>query len=218
MTRERAGNWIEEVSPADRTIRVAALTLRNCLESVLRCLPLAAEKADEDPEHIHHLRVWTRRSAAALRLYKRLLPRRRSDWINKQLKRIRRAANDARDLDVLIQRLEKQSGKGTQHWLNTARAERRKAQRAVSAAFERLRRGDRFAQRINKFLERVGSRTENSDPGCFGHWAREQLRPVLERFFDAVPTGCRLNRARDHAAIVAVLGVQLARVRFGNSG
>ena len=130
---ESAGNWMEGVSPEDRVSDVAALTLQKCLQSVLHYLPLAADKANEDPEHIHHLRVWTRRSAAALRLYKGLLPRRRRRSIKKQLKRIRTAANDARDLDVLIQRLEKQSGQGTKSWLKNARRERREAQRAVRA-------------------------------------------------------------------------------------
>ena len=188
---ESAGNWMEGVSPEDRVSDVAALTLQKCLQSVLHYLPLAADKANEDPEHIHHLRVWTRRSAAALRLYKGLLPRRRRRSIKKQLKRIRTAANDARDLDVLMQRLAKQSGKDTKSWLKDARAERREAQRTVRAAFQRLERGERFARRIDTLLARVGSRAAGSDAAgeaCFRDWAREQLRPVVDRFFDAVPS------------------------------
>jgi CHAD domain-containing protein len=109
-------------------------------------------------------------------------------WVKKQLKQIRHAANDARDLDVLIQRLEKQSGKGTQHWLNTARAERSKAQRAVITVWKRLKHRDRFAHRIHGLLKCIGLRPGNQDLPCFGQWAREQFRPELERFFDAVPS------------------------------
>ena len=188
---DRAGNWMEGVSPEDRVADVAALTFQKCFQSVLHYLPLAADKANEDPEHIHLLRVWTRRSAAALRLYKGLLPRRRRRSIKKQLKRVRNAANDARDLDVLMQRLEKQSGQDTKSWLKDARMERREAQRTVRAAFQRLERGERFARRIDKLLARVGSGAEGSGAAaeaCFRDWAREQLRPVVDRFFGAVPS------------------------------
>ena len=44
-------------------------------------------------------------ATAALRLYDDLLPRRWCLWLQKQLKRVRRAANNARDCDVLIERL-----------------------------------------------------------------------------------------------------------------
>jgi hypothetical protein len=61
--------WVQGVSPADRTIDVAVRTLGGRLDAVLYYLPLAAEKADEDTEYVHQLRVWTRRATAALRLY-----------------------------------------------------------------------------------------------------------------------------------------------------
>ena len=60
------------------------------------------------PEHVHQLRVATRRAMAALRIFELLLPRRRARKMKKQLKRIRRAAGDARNLDVLAARLEKE--------------------------------------------------------------------------------------------------------------
>lgn len=75
--------------------------------------------------------------------------------------------------------------------VDTAQSARREAQRAVRAIYEHLGRRKRFARRIDTFLDRIRSRTESGDPAgarCFGHWAREQLRPVLERFFDAVPS------------------------------
>jgi hypothetical protein len=49
--------WIRGVSPGDRTSDVARHTLQNRLGAVLHYLPLAAEKAEEDVEHIHQLRV-----------------------------------------------------------------------------------------------------------------------------------------------------------------
>jgi CHAD domain-containing protein len=165
--------------------------LQNRLGAVLHYLPLAAEKAGEDVEHVHQLRVWARRAAAALRLYEDWMPRRRLCWIKKELKRVRRAANDARDCDVLIQRLgKKQSSHGAKRWLETVRAERDEAQKAVVAVHDRLRHEHRCARQVDKLLQRVrsrGSERAGAASPRFGDWARERLRPVVEQFFGAVP-------------------------------
>src|SRR5262249_58635227 len=105
MTTARPDKWVQGVSPDDRTTDVAVRTLQARLAAIQHYLPLAAEKAEEDVEHVHQLRVWTRRASAALKLYAGLLPRRRTARMKKQLKRLRRAANDARDCDVLARRL-----------------------------------------------------------------------------------------------------------------
>jgi CHAD domain-containing protein len=191
MTGALTEKWIQDVSPSDRTSDVAVQTLPGRLCAVLYYLPLAAENADEDLEHVHQLRVWTRRATAALRLYKDLIPRRRYSWMEKQLKRVRRAANDARDCDVLIERLKKkQSSRATNRWLEAVRAERAEAQTAIVAVYERLCDGDRFKRRIDKLLERVhcrGERKTSSQAEPFGEWARAYFRPVVDRFFAAVP-------------------------------
>jgi CHAD domain-containing protein len=192
MKDASAEKWVERVSPGDCTGAVAARTLQSRLGVVLRFLPLAAERAEEDTNYIHELRVWTRRAAAALDLYQDLMPRRRFLWMKKQLKRVRRAANDARDCDVLIERLrKKQSSRGAKRWLEAVRAEREEAQQAVVGAYERLGRGHRFARRIDKLLERVRSRTKEKAGAAsarFKDWAQERLRPLVEQFFAAVPS------------------------------
>jgi CHAD domain-containing protein len=184
--------WIEGEAADDRPRDVAARTLQNRLGAVLQLLPLAAEKAGEDSDYIHELRVWTRRATAALALYEELMPRRRFAWMKKQLKRVRRAAKDARDCDVLLERLRhKQSTRGAKRWLEAVRAEREEAQKVVVAAHERLGRGHRFARRIDKLLQRVRSRgeeTAGAESTRFGDWARERLRPLVEQFFGAIPS------------------------------
>ena len=182
--------WLPELSPDEPIHTASVRTLQDRLGAVQYYLPLAAEKAEEDVEHVHQLRVWTRRATAALRLYDELLPRRRLRWLKKQLRRIRRAANDARDSDVLTQRLkQKAPGRGTRRWLKAALAERAEAQGAIVAVHHRLRRDDRFGRRIDKLLERVASRGEEQGRQAprFGDWAQERLwRAVLE-FFAATP-------------------------------
>jgi CHAD domain-containing protein len=81
-----------------------ALAVR--LQAVLAWLPKAAQFPEADIEHVHQLRVSTRKAAAALKLFRDLLPKKRTRRLKAMLKAIRNAAGDARDLDVLIARLD----------------------------------------------------------------------------------------------------------------
>ncbi len=117
--------------------------------------------------------------------------RRHFSWMKKQLKRVRRAANGARDCDILIERLKKESAsRGNRRWRKTLCAERQEAQQAISAVYDRLEHDQRFAKRLEMLLERVRARGEAKNgavTSCFGKWARERLRPAVEAFFAAVP-------------------------------
>lgn len=66
-------------------------------------LPLAAHHYQEDVEHVHQLRVGCRRTTAALRAFEPLVAE-KPKALKKWLKRIRKAAGPARDLDVLLER------------------------------------------------------------------------------------------------------------------
>jgi CHAD domain-containing protein len=183
--------WVNGVSPEDLISDVAVRTLRGRLSAVQAYLPLAAEKSDEDIEHVHQLRVWTRRAAAALQLYEELMPRRRLAWLKKQLKRIRRAANEARDCDVLAERLKKQrSNWKAWLWLEAVHVERAAAQEAIVAVSDRLERDNRFSRRIDKLLERARSRARERAAFAaprFGDWAHERLKPFVDQFFASAP-------------------------------
>lgn len=188
--------WISDVSADDRTGGLRRAGPGEPSRCRAAPLPLAAEKADEDVEHVHDLRVWTRRAGAALRLYEELLPRRRAAWMRKPRKRTRGSANDARDLDVLIGRLEKKDGE--EHWLEDARSDRKEVQDAVVAVHRRLHRDHRFSTRIDKLLRRLRSRTDEgrgATTSRFGDWARERIQPFVGAFFAAVPDDPKDGRA-----------------------
>jgi CHAD domain-containing protein len=191
MAAAQIGKWILDVAPDDRTSDIAVRTLTARFAAVQHYLPLAAEKAEEDAEYVHELRVWTRRASAALDLYVDFLPRRRREWMKGQLKRLRRAANDARDYDVLAQRLAKEHpGPESERWLEKVRTQRCKAQRPIVAIHERLKHDDRFARRIVKLLRRVrrrGKKMAVPEASHFRDWARSSLRPLVQRFFKAAP-------------------------------
>src|SRR5687767_3640798 len=103
------GKWISGLSedmPAEEAARLA-LHLR--VKAVIDLLPRALAGPQDDPEPVHQLRVSTRRAAAALRSFADLLPGKYHKGLARQLRRIRRAAGEARDWDVfradLAQRL-----------------------------------------------------------------------------------------------------------------
>lgn len=60
-----------------------------------------------DPETVHQLRVATRRLDAVLRLFEPLYPPRRLKKVRKQVRCLRQAARQVRDLDVLLDRLQR---------------------------------------------------------------------------------------------------------------
>jgi CHAD domain-containing protein len=192
MSMARMDKWIPGVSPDDRTSAVAGRTLRFRLAAVQHYLPLAAEKPDEDVEYVHELRVATRRTMAALRLYADMLPRRRTARMETLLKQIRRAADDARDYDVLAQRLsDGHSDAEARRFLEKVRSRRRKAQRPIQAVYRRLKKEDCFDRRVKKLLcgvrPRGKTKAEPKDPR-FGEWARIHLRRIVKKFFKAAPT------------------------------
>src|SRR5262249_55244587 len=99
------GKWIDGLSPATPIADAAKAVLVARFGVVKHFLPLAAERPNEDVEYVHQLRVGTRRAAAALRVFEDALPRKLLKATKRTLRRIRRAAGDARDWDVFIQTL-----------------------------------------------------------------------------------------------------------------
>src|SRR5262249_28571229 len=83
----------------------ARLVLAARLEVVAKYLPLAVHEASRDAEHVHQLRVGTRRGDAALRIFRDCLPGRTYRHARQRLRTIRRAAGAARDWDVFLQAL-----------------------------------------------------------------------------------------------------------------
>lgn len=111
------GKWITDLkatTPLDDAAR-RVLTVR--LQVVGDYLPKALREADRDIEHVHQLRVATRRAAAALRIFDDCLPDKVSKNTRRRLRQVRRAAGAARDWDVFLLDLDSRTGKaGTRAW------------------------------------------------------------------------------------------------------
>ncbi len=101
-----AGKWIPELRATTPVPEAARTALSLRLTVVRDCLPRALDATDADPEHVHQLRVGTRRARAALDLFKDCLPRKVYKAARKELRRLRQVAGAARDWDVFLAGLE----------------------------------------------------------------------------------------------------------------
>jgi CHAD domain-containing protein len=105
--------WITDVTPDMPPELAARHVLSVRLQPVADYLPLAALEADRDTEHVHQLRVATRRADAALRIFRSCLARNVLRKARRRLRKIRRAAGAARDWDVFLLDLTSRAGKAT---------------------------------------------------------------------------------------------------------
>jgi CHAD domain-containing protein len=166
------------------------------LRLISRYLPLAVDAADDDDEHVHQLRVATRRAMTTLSIFEHLLPRRQARWFRKQLKRARKAANDARDYDVLgerlSQRLEENGADSACEeliaWIHDRRRDAQEPIRQISARLKKKRYKRRTKRLVNKLLKK-GRRS--SGEATFGQLAHARMRETTDEFFDCAKQDLR---------------------------
>jgi CHAD domain-containing protein len=96
------GKWISDLTAHTPLADAARHVLTVRLEVVRDHLPRALHEADKDPEHVHQLRVGTRRARAALDIFACCLPAKAYKKAKKTLRNIRRTAGEARDWDVFL--------------------------------------------------------------------------------------------------------------------
>ncbi|MFM8435376.1 MAG: CHAD domain-containing protein [Planctomycetia bacterium] len=199
--------WIVIENGRSPAATVAARTLRKRLDAVWRELPTAGSRTARDAESVHRLRVATRRAIAALDAFHDLLPAKRAEWFAKRLRRIRRSAGEARDLDVLTDRLAGESGEPS-----GARARRRlvamlSKQRDVSrkpirTQHERLLAAD-WLDRVERLIAGIDDGRGRS---TFREYAGRRLRPLMRRFFAAAD---RKLRTADEIHALRIEGKKL---------
>jgi CHAD domain-containing protein len=165
----------------------AKIVLEARFAVVRRYLPLAAEKPYEDAEHVHQLRVGTRRSGAALRVFADALPRKPLKQTKRTLRALRRAAGDARDWDVFLASLP-----GTKAFAATsakpaldflvgyAFGERAAAQQRLAEAATES--GPLFVEQSAELQARARAPQGNSAPANLGQLATAQLTELFKEF------------------------------------
>jgi CHAD domain-containing protein len=135
------GKWIAELTATTPLVDAARRVLAVRLQVVRDYLPLALQQWQDDPEHIHQLRVSTRRGGAALAIFADCLPHKSHNTMRKHLRNLRRAAGAARDWDVFAQALAEREGQtavahrpGLDFLIGYSQGQRMAAQQALENA------------------------------------------------------------------------------------
>jgi CHAD domain-containing protein len=181
----RKGKWVEGVLPEEPVSAAAHRALDARLSAVADYLPRAAHDAHHDIEHVHQLRVATRRAMAALELFRDLLPDDRCGTFERKLRKVRRAAGEARDADVFLTRLVAR-GREDDSWrslLARVKAWRKSAQPAI-VAIDRKLGGERWSRRQRKLLKRIAWRpgADDAPEPTFAVAARTRLEAIQTAF------------------------------------
>ncbi len=147
----------------------------------------AANKADQDIESVHQLRVSARRATAALQIYDQLLPGKRAKSIRKSLHNLRKAAGEARDLDVLAFRLATIAEQKPENHLHAVlaqvAADRKAAQKPLRRAYRKAKEQG-FKRQCAKLLDKLRWHCPEPEP-VLADFARARLRPLVDQFFAA---------------------------------
>jgi CHAD domain-containing protein len=176
--------WIDGLHADMRAHEAALLALTVRLGAVRDRLPDAVLHAEDDVEHVHHLRVSTRRAAAALRLFAECLPASLAKKARKALRQIRRSAGEARDWDVFLAMLQPRASRapakerrGLDFLIGYARGQRVVAQEHLRQAHDD--KADQFSDRIHEVQEALES--SSGDPSL-ADLALPMLTKLLHEF------------------------------------
>lgn len=199
----RSNSWAAPEAATTPVVRVAERILRQRLEAVWLDLAAACRPRHE-PERVHRLRVATRRTLAALTAFRGLLPADDRRWFEKRLRRIRRAAGDTRDLDVLTGRLQQESpatARGDQRSTQAVRARERLvamlakrrdvSRQPIQEVRDQLRAAD-WAGRVEALLATIAGRGRGKS---FVEYGIRRFRRLLDEFFESADR--RLKDAAD---------------------
>jgi CHAD domain-containing protein len=174
--------WIAGISADQPVCEVAARVLDARLKAVYSSLPLAAERSDEDVEHVHRLRISVRRAAEAVRVFSGLIDEAEIDSLRDRLRRIRLAADEARNWDVMAERFA--HGGAPAHLRERINARRREVQGPIVAMQQEIA-ANACEEKIDILVREVECRHWGKGKRRFGRQAPRYLAPVVKKFFRA---------------------------------
>lgn len=178
-----ARRWIRGSNSDRRVSVVARRAIQQRLGAVLYFLPKACQQP-EKVRFVHQLRIATRRSVAALDLFEDVLPARKAKQMRKLLRKLRRAAGDSREMDVMARRYaDWESARKCKRTKKKIARQRKRAQRTLDTAFARLKRA-RFKRKVKRLIKSIAWRGVGPEP-TFGAFAQQALSKSVDRFFEA---------------------------------
>jgi CHAD domain-containing protein len=181
------GKWIDDLQPTMSIVEAARHVLDVRLKVVRDLLPFAVHEAERDPEHVHRLRVATRRADAALGIFRCTIPDETYKKARRSLRSVRRAAGAARDwdvffLDIVTRRAERPAAEhaGLDFLVGYTLGQRSAAQTELQAVErEKSSRFDVFPKSV------VGSIRSQGHEGTLPQLARPLLSSHLHRLEEA---------------------------------
>ncbi|MGA2031626.1 MAG: CHAD domain-containing protein [Thermoguttaceae bacterium] len=181
----QADKWGEGISPDQSVGDVAHRILRGRLGAVVYWLPLAAERSAEDVEYVHQLRIATRRAVEAVRVFRDLMSDPAYDELRAGLRAVRRAADGARNWDVLCQQLgpcaDAAGSEVRRKIIEQIQARRQAAQEPIRAVREEFA-ASRFEDLVAAVLGDVQSARPEHAKRRFDRLARRYLKPLAKKF------------------------------------
>lgn len=205
--------WLRKVDAETPISKAAKRALVSRFEVVAHYFPQAAKSWKDDVEYIHQLRTASRRFRATMDFFEPTLPPKRTKRLAKIVKKARKSAGDARDLDVYLAKfvvspewtLAKEhtairvaetsleppdSNQLDPHQLQVLRTfmkkARKKAQKPIENAWQKAKDKD-WAKLAKQVFQRVRWRGPGPEP-TFGEIAPELLQPLVARFFTTAST------------------------------
>jgi CHAD domain-containing protein len=134
------------------------------------------------------LRIATRRAVEALRIFADLIPTPAGDDLRAKFRRIRVAADEARNWDVLGQRFltgaEASADRVVLQLVEQIRLRRREVQPRLVEVHEDLG-AEQFEQQTDQLLQHVQAQRQRNATRRFGQRAAQDLEPVLKKFLRA---------------------------------
>ncbi len=179
-TKADLQQWLGQVSPEEPVVVVAHRLLSERLRAVAELLPAAVYDARLDIDNLHRMRVSVRRAQTALHLFREILPKRPRRWVRRRLRKIQRASSEARDLDVLMARVDEEAPAKT--FRPELEARRQTAQAPLAELFARMWNKDRLRLRVPELLAGLTSQPTATLRG----WAPQALREPASRFLEAL--------------------------------
>jgi len=177
--------WIGGISPDQPVCEVASRVLDARLKAVFHSLPLAAEKSDEDVEHVHQLRISVRRAVEAVRVFSGLMEEAEVSALRDRLRRIRLAADEARNWDVMCERFSQGSCEDiTARIVEQIKSHRKEAQGPIAAVYQDIT-GDICEAKIETLVQEIESHDHGEGKRRFTRQVHRYLNPVVKKFFKA---------------------------------
>lgn len=178
----RLQKWFSPRKSSKRPKKVAAEVISQRLSGVAHFLRASKSRGRAQVEAIHQLRVWCRRSEAALKLFKSLLVKKKPKQLLAQLKELRRAAGPLRDRDVLLAQLEVPKASPV---MSTVAKSIRAARESLEPALEKLRKRMLDRGELAQWQKKVSQlfRDEKCQQSMVEFY-REQIQPLADDFFE----------------------------------